>query len=156
MSWLARLFNAWGVLALLALAARRALALPATFDQPGRPQCLAAQPVIMNMPVFGGTGQEPWRQAGGRPAQPLSSGKWLMPRGLEDLWWRRSQKRRNGCGRPAVYFNGSCIFDPEYPEASEEAAEARLGERLFEAPCRLGELDVPGTAGVQNPGENDD
>mmetsp|Transcript_99610 Transcript_99610/g.281085 ORF Transcript_99610/g.281085 Transcript_99610/m.281085 type:complete len:608 (+) Transcript_99610:78-1901(+) len=31
-----------------------------------------------------------------------------------------------GAHRPAVYFNGSCIFDPEYPEASEEAAEEGL------------------------------
>lgn len=28
-----------------------------------------------------------------------------------------------GAVRPAMYFNGSCIYDPEYPEASEEAAE---------------------------------
>eukprot|EP00933_Yihiella_yeosuensis_P059830 TRINITY_DN6153_c4_g1_i1.p1 TRINITY_DN6153_c4_g1~~TRINITY_DN6153_c4_g1_i1.p1 ORF type:complete len:591 (-),score=170.08 TRINITY_DN6153_c4_g1_i1:300-2072(-) len=31
-----------------------------------------------------------------------------------------------GAHRPAVYFNGSCIFDPEYPEASEEAEEEGL------------------------------
>lgn len=31
-----------------------------------------------------------------------------------------------GAHRPAVYFNGSCIFDPEYPEASEEATEEGL------------------------------
>lgn len=31
-----------------------------------------------------------------------------------------------GAVRPAVYFNGSCIFDPEYPEPSEEAAEEGL------------------------------
>jgi len=28
-----------------------------------------------------------------------------------------------GAHRPAVYFQGTCIFDPEYPEASEGAAE---------------------------------
>jgi len=31
-----------------------------------------------------------------------------------------------GAHRPAVYYNGSCIFDPEYPEASEEATEEGL------------------------------
>jgi len=31
-----------------------------------------------------------------------------------------------GAHRPAVYFNGSCIYDPEYPEPSEEAAEEGL------------------------------
>jgi len=31
-----------------------------------------------------------------------------------------------GAHRPAVYFNGSCIYDPEYPEASEEATEEGL------------------------------
>jgi len=31
-----------------------------------------------------------------------------------------------GAHRPALYLNGSCIFDPEYPEASEEAAEEGL------------------------------
>jgi len=28
-----------------------------------------------------------------------------------------------GASRPALYYNGTCIYDPEYPEASEEAAE---------------------------------
>lgn len=31
-----------------------------------------------------------------------------------------------GAHRPAVYYNSSCIFDPEYPEASEEAEEEGL------------------------------
>eukprot|EP00405_Crypthecodinium_cohnii_P017732 CAMPEP_0206451690 /NCGR_PEP_ID=MMETSP0324_2-20121206/19493_1 /ASSEMBLY_ACC=CAM_ASM_000836 /TAXON_ID=2866 /ORGANISM="Crypthecodinium cohnii, Strain Seligo" /LENGTH=573 /DNA_ID=CAMNT_0053921623 /DNA_START=73 /DNA_END=1794 /DNA_ORIENTATION=+ len=31
-----------------------------------------------------------------------------------------------GAARPAIYSNGSCIFDPEYPEASEEAEEEGL------------------------------
>jgi len=31
-----------------------------------------------------------------------------------------------GAHRPAVYHNSSCIFDPEYPEASEEAEEEGL------------------------------
>merc|ERR1711972_80213 len=31
-----------------------------------------------------------------------------------------------GAHRPAVYYNASCIFDPEYPEASEEAADEGL------------------------------
>merc|ERR1719145_305932 len=31
-----------------------------------------------------------------------------------------------GAHRPAVYFNSTCIFDPEYPEASEEAEEEGL------------------------------
>eukprot|EP00932_Pfiesteria_piscicida_P016896 SRR837773.380.p2 GENE.SRR837773.380~~SRR837773.380.p2 ORF type:complete len:592 (+),score=288.67 SRR837773.380:53-1777(+) len=31
-----------------------------------------------------------------------------------------------GAARPAVYFNGSCIFDPEYPEPSAEAEEEGL------------------------------
>jgi len=31
-----------------------------------------------------------------------------------------------GAHRPAVYFNNTCIFDPEYPEASEEAEEEGL------------------------------
>jgi len=31
-----------------------------------------------------------------------------------------------GAHRPAVYLNGSCIFDPEYPEPSEEAVEEGL------------------------------
>mmetsp|Transcript_53060 Transcript_53060/g.95511 ORF Transcript_53060/g.95511 Transcript_53060/m.95511 type:complete len:585 (-) Transcript_53060:43-1797(-) len=31
-----------------------------------------------------------------------------------------------GAHRPAIYANGTCIFDPEYPEASEEAAEEGL------------------------------
>jgi len=31
-----------------------------------------------------------------------------------------------GAHRPAVYHNGSCIFDPEYSEASEEAVEEGL------------------------------
>lgn len=31
-----------------------------------------------------------------------------------------------GAHRPAVYFNSTCIYDPEYPEASEEAAEEGL------------------------------
>merc|ERR1712039_931977 len=31
-----------------------------------------------------------------------------------------------GAHRPAVYYNSSCIFDPEYPEASEEAADEGL------------------------------
>jgi len=28
-----------------------------------------------------------------------------------------------GASRPALYFNNSCIYDPEYPEPSEDAAE---------------------------------
>merc|ERR1712187_76800 len=28
-----------------------------------------------------------------------------------------------GAHRAAVYYNNTCIFDPEYPEASEEAEE---------------------------------
>lgn len=28
-----------------------------------------------------------------------------------------------GAHRPAIYYKGSCIYDPEYPEASEEAEE---------------------------------
>lgn len=31
-----------------------------------------------------------------------------------------------GAHRPAIYLNGSCIFDPEYPEASAEAEEEGL------------------------------
>merc|ERR1712125_63554 len=31
-----------------------------------------------------------------------------------------------GAHRPALYLNGSCIFDPEYTEASEEAEEEGL------------------------------
>jgi len=31
-----------------------------------------------------------------------------------------------GAHRPAVYHNSTCIFDPEYPEASEEATEEGL------------------------------
>jgi ubiquitin-like 1-activating enzyme E1 B len=31
-----------------------------------------------------------------------------------------------GAHRPAVYFNSGCIFDPDYPEASEEAEEEGL------------------------------
>jgi len=31
-----------------------------------------------------------------------------------------------GALRPALYYNGSCIFDPEYPEPSEEAIEEGL------------------------------
>merc|ERR1712187_515874 len=31
-----------------------------------------------------------------------------------------------GAHRAAVYYNNSCIFDPEYPEASEEAEEEGL------------------------------
>lgn len=31
-----------------------------------------------------------------------------------------------GAHRPAVYFNSTCIFDPEYPEPSEEATEEGL------------------------------
>mmetsp|Transcript_98564 Transcript_98564/g.306965 ORF Transcript_98564/g.306965 Transcript_98564/m.306965 type:complete len:584 (+) Transcript_98564:60-1811(+) len=31
-----------------------------------------------------------------------------------------------GAHRPALYFNGSCIYDPEYPEPSEEATEEGL------------------------------
>mmetsp|Transcript_62207 Transcript_62207/g.110604 ORF Transcript_62207/g.110604 Transcript_62207/m.110604 type:complete len:610 (-) Transcript_62207:103-1932(-) len=31
-----------------------------------------------------------------------------------------------GAARPAVYFNSTCIYDPEYPEASEEALEEGL------------------------------
>jgi ubiquitin-like 1-activating enzyme E1 B len=31
-----------------------------------------------------------------------------------------------GAHRPAVYYNNSCIYDPEYPEANEEAEEEGL------------------------------
>merc|ERR1712060_361572 len=31
-----------------------------------------------------------------------------------------------GAVQPAVYFNSTCIFDPEYPEANEEAEEEGL------------------------------
>mmetsp|Transcript_53382 Transcript_53382/g.155601 ORF Transcript_53382/g.155601 Transcript_53382/m.155601 type:complete len:607 (-) Transcript_53382:99-1919(-) len=31
-----------------------------------------------------------------------------------------------GAHRPAIYYNGSCIYDPEYPEPSEEATEEGL------------------------------
>jgi len=31
-----------------------------------------------------------------------------------------------GAARPAVYFGGTCIFDPEYPEVSDEAVEEGL------------------------------
>lgn len=31
-----------------------------------------------------------------------------------------------GANKPGIYLNGSCIYDPEYPEASEEAAEEGL------------------------------
>lgn len=31
-----------------------------------------------------------------------------------------------GAHRPAIYFNGTCIFDPEYPEPGEEAEEEGL------------------------------
>ena len=31
-----------------------------------------------------------------------------------------------GAHRPALYLNGSCIYDPEYPEPGEEAEEEGL------------------------------
>jgi len=43
-----------------------------------------------------------------------------------------------GAVRPALYFNGSCIYDPEYPEASEEAAEEGLHPEWTTAEWGLG------------------
>eukprot|EP00927_Polykrikos_kofoidii_P082288 TRINITY_DN8141_c0_g5_i1.p1 TRINITY_DN8141_c0_g5~~TRINITY_DN8141_c0_g5_i1.p1 ORF type:complete len:598 (+),score=127.14 TRINITY_DN8141_c0_g5_i1:76-1869(+) len=42
-----------------------------------------------------------------------------------------------GAHRPGVYFEGSCIFDPEYPEASEEAAEEGMHPEWTLAEWRL-------------------
>merc|ERR1711933_29268 len=73
-----------------------------------------------------------------------------------------------GAHRPAVYYNSSCIFDPEYPEASEEAEEEGLhpewtltewglssGGLLQEDP-ELSEELFPGGFNIQGGKGNDD